>query len=295
MDILDFTYMLGFRPFSGSWPAIIVLGLPLLHGCSGFHRRAPDPVWTVSREVGVTASSPVPAVAVVEPGRPAGASAPRGAPALAETPPAVHVVEPGQTMWRIAAAYHLSVDQLARANGIADPARIDVGRELRIPGARRAMDIPERPQRAMPATRSRGASVGRLSDGEWAWPVRDGRILSYFGAPRTTHRHAGLDIFGPRGGPVVAARAGTVVYSNDGMRGYGKTIILDHGDGVSTLYAHNSKLLVHEGQRVRTGEPIATIGRTGDASIEHCHFEIRRNQAPMDPLRFLVPEVEARR
>ena len=86
-----------------------------------------------------------------------------------------------------------------------------------------------------------------------------------------------------------------IVYSDDDMRGYGKTVILDHGDGVTTLYAHNSELLVRQGQHVRPGEHIARIGRTGNASTEHCHFEIRRDEAPLDPLRFLVPEVEARR
>jgi murein DD-endopeptidase MepM/ murein hydrolase activator NlpD len=94
---------------------------------------------------------------------------------------------------------------------------------------------------------------------------------------------------------VLAARGGRVVYSDDRMRGYGKTVILDHGGGVTTLYAHNSDLLVRKGQRVRPGERIARIGRTGNASAEHCHFEIRRDDAPLDPLRFLVPEVEARR
>jgi murein DD-endopeptidase MepM/ murein hydrolase activator NlpD len=79
------------------------------------------------------------------------------------------------------------------------------------------------------------------------------------------------------------------------MRGYGKTVILDHGDGYSSLYAHNAKLLVRVGQHVDQGMPVALLGSTGNATAEHCHFEIRRNERRLDPLLFLVPALEAQR
>jgi murein DD-endopeptidase MepM/ murein hydrolase activator NlpD len=79
------------------------------------------------------------------------------------------------------------------------------------------------------------------------------------------------------------------------MRGYGKTVILDHGDGYSSLYAHNARLLVRVDQYVERGMPVALLGRTGNATAEHCHFEIRRDDEPLDPLLFLLPPLEAQR
>jgi murein DD-endopeptidase MepM/ murein hydrolase activator NlpD len=79
------------------------------------------------------------------------------------------------------------------------------------------------------------------------------------------------------------------------MRGYGKTVILDHGDGLRSLYAHNAKLLVRVGQSVERGQPVALLGRTGNATADHCHFEIRRGDRRLDPLLFLLPSLEAQR
>lgn len=186
-----------------------------------------------------------------------------------------HVVQPGQTLWRIAKAYGVPLDELAEANGIADPSRIVTGQRLFVPGASELLEI----EPYVPVAAASG----------WIWPVGAGRILSPFGAPRKTHRHRGLDIGGRSGQAVVAARAGRVVYSGAGMRGYGKTVILDHGGGLRSLYAHNSALLVRVGQKVATGQSIARLGRTGNATTDHCHFEIRRNDVPVDPLLYVRP------
>ena len=121
-------------------------------------------------------------------------------------------------------------------------------------------------------------------DAAFIWPVRDGRLLSTFGDPRRRHVHAGIDIGADHGTPVSAAREGRVTYAGSTMRGYGKTVIIEHADEFSSLYAHNSRLLVGPGEWVERGQQIARIGRTGDASTEHCHFEIRRNHVAVDPL-----------
>ena len=77
------------------------------------------------------------------------------------------------------------------------------------------------------------------------------------------------------------------------MRGYGNTVVVDHGDGLTTLYAHNSELLVRPGDTVTAGQRIARVGHTGNATTDHCHFEVRRGDAPVDPLRYVIPEIEA--
>lgn len=214
---------------------------------------------------------------------PAAAAAPVE-PETDELPPGVfHRVLPGQTLWRIARTYELSLEQIVEANSILDPSRISAGDMIWIPGVRDTLDvevhIPER--------------VAAL--GEWIWPVRNGTVLSGFGASRRNHRHGGIDIKGAARQPVLASRSGRVVYAGTGLRGYGKTIILDHRDRMQSLYAHNSVLLVRHGERVEQGQTIARVGRTGNATTDHCHFEIRLNDRRVDPIRWLTPGRRAAR
>ena len=99
--------------------------------------------------------------------------------------------------------------------------------------------------------------------------------------------HAGVDFGAPSGTPIHAADSGVVIYAGSGMRGYGNVVIIDHGGGLSTLYAHNSSLAVRAGQSVRKGQVIARAGSTGYATGPHCHFEVRRNGAPTNPMGYL--------
>jgi hypothetical protein len=209
----------------------------------------------------------------------------------AERAAVVHLVTAGQTLWRIARAYEIELDDLARANGIDDPSAIRVGQRLVIPGATSPRPVPSYPQPVPP----QGAPPARAhveTRASFSWPVAGGRILSGYGEPRRTHRHAGIDIGGRRGEPVCAAEEGRVVYAGSTLRGYGKTVIIDHGDDLRSLYAHNSELLVREGDRVGRGEVIARLGRTGRASTNHCHFEIRRHGVAVDPLLYVAPVTE---
>jgi murein DD-endopeptidase MepM/ murein hydrolase activator NlpD len=129
-------------------------------------------------------------------------------------------------------------------------------------------------------------SAPALAQPAFVWPLH-GEVLSRFGAPRGRRWHAGLDIRGRRGEPVLAAAAGTVVFSGT-MRGYGKTVIVSHGEGYETLYAHNDRLMAQPGDRVARGQPVATVGSTGNATTEHCHFEIQVNGTAVDPLAYLA-------
>ena len=114
------------------------------------------------------------------------------------------------------------------------------------------------------------------------WPL-PGRVSRGFDGCR----HNGLDICAGEGAPVCAARAGTVIYSDNKMSGYGNVVIIDHGNGISSIYGHNRRNLVRVGDRVRQGQRIAEVGETGNATTPHCHFEIRRGSSPIDPKPFL--------
>jgi murein DD-endopeptidase MepM/ murein hydrolase activator NlpD len=203
-----------------------------------------------------------------------------------------HIVEEGQTLWRIAKTYGVAVDVLAEVNGIDDPASLATGQSLLVPGATAVLDVPPYPA---PLTGTVSPGAAPAGPALFAWPVSGGRILSGYGAPRRTHRHQGIDIAGRHGQPVRAAESGRVVYSGSTLRGYGKTIIISHDGDMQSLYAHNSDLLAREGDRVTRGQVIARVGRTGNASTEHCHFEIRRNDVPVDPLPYLRRETESTR
>ncbi|MGH2729961.1 MAG: M23 family metallopeptidase, partial [Actinomycetota bacterium] len=116
------------------------------------------------------------------------------------------------------------------------------------------------------------------------WPVT-GPITSYFG-PRDGDMHKGIDIGADSGDPVVAADDGTVVsagYSDD----FGTTVIVDHGGGMQTLYAHLAYQTVTEGQELDRGDPLGVVGCTGDCSGSHLHFEIHVDGVPVDPLDYL--------
>lgn len=126
--------------------------------------------------------------------------------------------------------------------------------------------------------------------GRWALPVR-APLSSRFGRRYhpTLHRyklHTGDDLAASYGTPFHAARNGTVLYAG-WKRGYGNTIIIDHGDGFSTLYGHASKLAVSSGQQVRAGQYIGNVGSTGYSTGPHLHFEVRKNGTPVNPMPYL--------
>jgi len=121
------------------------------------------------------------------------------------------------------------------------------------------------------------------------WPGT-GAVSGWFGEGRSTHRHQGIDLRAATGAPVVAAAAGTVFHAGPapaGYGGYGTIVLIDHGGGIATMYAHLSRVVVRQGQTVVPGDLIGAAGSTGQVTAPHLHFEVRRNGVPTDPLRWL--------
>ena len=128
------------------------------------------------------------------------------------------------------------------------------------------------------------------STGTMTWPA-EGEITSPFGWRvhpifGTQRLHTGIDIGADYGDAIRAADGGVVIHA-DWMGGYGNAVIIDHGNGSSTLYAHNSQLLVDEGQTVAKGQTVARCGSTGYSTGPHLHFEVRQNGSPVNPLNYL--------
>ena len=121
----------------------------------------------------------------------------------------------------------------------------------------------------------------------FVWPVR-GSIIAAFGSKIGKVRNKGIDIKASEGYRVLASRAGKVVFCDEKFRGFGKTIILDHGDNFETVYAYNSSILVSVGDIVRQNQEIARVGRTGRAREPSLHFEIRKSGQPQNPFSYLT-------
>ena len=136
------------------------------------------------------------------------------------------------------------------------------------------------PPTASAASVASTAAPGELS---FTWPAK-GKLLNGFSEPNSK----GVDIAGKPGDPVVAAAPGRVMYTGTGIRGYGQLIVIKHEDGYNSVYAHNRRILVKEGQNVARGERIAELGAT-DSDQPKLHFEIRKSGKPVDPMKYLPP------
>jgi len=234
-----------------------------------------------------------------------------GATVARQTTTGTHVVRPGETLIAIGRTYGRSVSDLVAWNNLANPHQISVGQQLRVAPSGGSSGVVVNP---IPATSS-GAAVTQIKQqprggtqpysdqawaarqrqgsapaaaappaavtGNWLWPA-SGQVIGRFN--ETTNK--GVDIAGQPGDPVVAAAAGKVAYAGTGLRGYGKLVIINHGNEYITAYAHNQTLLVKEGDNVTRGQKIAEIGST-DADRPKLHFELRRKGKPVNPELYL--------
>ncbi|MBI3399488.1 MAG: M23 family metallopeptidase, partial [Deltaproteobacteria bacterium] len=180
-----------------------------------------------------------------------------------------HTVESGQTLWRIAKAYNVDIQDIAEQNNILDQTQIKVGQRIFIPGVSRVLRVePYRPvgnNREHTAKKTNGENIshsaeepeGKIVLEKWrfSWPVK-GEVISSFGV-KNGKKCDGIDIAAPTGTPVSAAAEGEVIYSDNGVKSYGNIVMLKHKQGFITLYAHNKENLVKIGEVVKKGDVIA--------------------------------------
>jgi len=192
-----------------------------------------------------------------------------------------HVVAPGETLETIARNADVPLADLVEINGLADPADARPGRLIYVLASPKAPPPAPAASALPPALIAVGTSL--------RWPLATtGRIVvgSPFGT-REGRPHEGIDLPAPIGTPVYAAGDGRVVYAGNGIHGYGNMIVVKHAGDLLTVYAHNSMLLVAQGQAVRAGDRIALVGQSGRATGPHLHFEVRAGQIPRNPMGFL--------
>ena len=181
-----------------------------------------------------------------------------------------YTVRAGDTLWTISRIYGVDIDTILKANSIHDSTTIERGQVLVIP-------VVSKPKE------SRSYSYSNES---FIWPVK-GYAIASFGDKVDNVINKGIDIKALDGTSVLAARSGRVVYCDSHLKGFGKTIILDHGDNYQTVYSYNSEILVNVGDKVSRRDIIARVGKSGRAKEASLHFEIRKDGKPRNPMYYL--------
>ncbi|MBI5367698.1 MAG: peptidoglycan DD-metalloendopeptidase family protein [Planctomycetes bacterium] len=190
----------------------------------------------------------------------------------------VHVVARGDTLWAISREYGVTLKALTEANTLRDPARLEIGQKLNVPGARRSAAAagagtgPAAPVPGADAEPERG-------EAGYAWPVK-GKVLGDYGV-------VGIEIGAPLGADVRATKSGVVAWSSERFQGFGKTVILRHAGGVISFYAFCSEITVKDGERVRQGQVIARVGQSGRAVLPLLLFRVYQDGRPLAPRRLL--------
>jgi murein DD-endopeptidase MepM/ murein hydrolase activator NlpD len=180
-----------------------------------------------------------------------------------------HRMEKGQTLWRISKIYNVELDELLRINRISDATNIETGQLILVP--RNTKNI---------------SPQARYLDDDFIWPVK-GRVISGFGQPNNNIVNKGIDIQPFNNLNVLAARGGKVVFCAQDFGVFGITIIIDHGDGFSTVYSRNSEVLIKVGDNVQKGAVISKVGSAGRSKGQYLHFEIRKGYIPQNPSYYL--------
>jgi LysM repeat protein len=198
------------------------------------------------------------------------ATAPSVRPPLAPGVPGIyHRVEKGQTLWRISKMYNVDLDELVQINRISDITKVEVNQLIFIPHRQKKISVP----------------IKGYSD-DFIWPNR-GRVISTFGQTFNNMINKGINIQPYNNLSVVASRSGKVVFYADNFGAFGKTIIIEHSDGFSTVYARNSQVFVKAGDSVQKGTAIAKIGQAGRDKNTYLYFEIRKGYLAQNPIFYL--------
>lgn len=218
-----------------------------------------------------------------------------------------HIVGKGDTLYSISHRYGVDIKSLKQINDLQEPYTLMIGQRLSLYGNTHTTATtaaagskkyqvspiykPRTNTQNIAAKRTVAKStptrqVSQKRSSKFSWPVR-GTVVSKFGTIGKGRANDGINIKAPAGSAVKAADAGTVAYAGNELKGFGNLILVRHNDGYITAYAHNAKILVKKGQKVRRGEKIATVGTTGGVNVPQLHFEVRAGKKAVNPINYL--------
>lgn len=228
-----------------------------------------------------------------------------------------HTVRSGQTLYRISKTYNIDESYLARVNRVHDPAQLKIGTRLYIPSAVRVLRVPvikpvsksktvaapapkkktqpskaavspskkvQKPIAKKPPVIKKSAKATAVK--KLRWPLR-GKIVRSFSNQAKAGAGKGIEIAVRAGSTVVAAEAGKVIYSGDGVNGYGYLVILQHENDLFTVYGFNRSGFVRQGDFVSKGEKIALSGTPPSGGQSRLHFEVRKGKQAVNPILYL--------
>lgn len=215
-----------------------------------------------------------------------------------------HVVQPGQTLYRISKTYHVPVERLISSNRIKDASKIKVGQALWIPGVRSTRTVSVVPNPSIKKTTSTvrkkvsptkatlvASSIKKplpfvsAKKGQLLWPIK-GKVVTAFNLNSRTPSK-GIDISARVGARIASAAAGKVIYSGNGISGYGHVVIIEHDHSLFTIYGYNKKILVASGAYVNSGQQIALVGIPPGHNQGRLHFEVWRDKKAVNPALYL--------
>jgi murein DD-endopeptidase MepM/ murein hydrolase activator NlpD len=188
-------------------------------------------------------------------------------------------IKSGDTIQKIVKKYGGSTKEIIEFNKLTDASDIVIGQEIIIPSGKKPVSYPVRPSNPTNTSFSQATTV---SNAKLQWPTNSSRITQYYG-----WRHTGLDIGNKTGQPIYASESGKITKAGWNRGGYGYYIMINHGGGLETLYAHLSRIDVKIGQNVSRGQVIGGIGSTGRSTGPHIHFEVRVNNRRSNPLSYI--------
>lgn len=195
----------------------------------------------------------------------------------------VYTLKNNENLFTVKNKFHVAISTLMKANANRNVTGFKAGEKIIIPVMK---IIKERNPAFKLASRGFAPSISILKGKHFNWPTASEKPISSGFGYRENHMHTGVDIPGRTGTAIFAAQTGKVELA-DWNEDYGECVILDHGNGIKTLYGHASKLLVKSGEIVQKGDTIAEIGNTGRSTGSHVHFEIIVNGIKRDPENFL--------
>ncbi len=220
-----------------------------------------------------------------------------------------HIVTKGDTVYSIARRYNVNMSSLVKRNSIKSPYTIGIGQKLWLPSSvasektvvasSKKTSTPSKSTYKKPTTTKTATAKPKTSTAKpvsykapnrsgfyFAWPLKGKIILPYGSLGKGMHND-GINIAGKAGQNVVASENGVVAYSGNELPGYGNLLLIKHAEGWISAYAHNDSVSVKKGQKVKKGQVIAKVGKTGNVSTPQLHFELRRGSKPLDPMMYL--------
>ncbi len=212
--------------------------------------------------------------------RPAPAAAPPVAHEAASAKPATATTAPAITTPVAAAAPVATAPKQVAHEAPAQPAAAPSASSTALATAAPAASASKEDEEEI-ATIPSGTGIDQMR-----WPVQ-GRVIKSFGDKVGSRRNDGLNISVPRGTPIKAAENGVVIYAGEGLKEFGKTVLVKHDNGLVTVYGHADDIKVQRGATVKRGQEIATAGMTGDADAPMLHFEVRKDSSPVNPMTYL--------